>query len=119
MRFLKGLGLFLCSLASVRSPAGDNKLGIHEVSHVKFDSVVHVGNAVLPAGEYIVGTPWKGKNMSWSSRTSTRKILQGEMHAGSAGQEGGHDEELYQLNAGNERVLQELVFRGDTAKHVF
>ncbi len=26
---------------------------------------------------------------------------------------------IYQLNAVNERVLQELVLRGDTAKHVF
>ena len=26
---------------------------------------------------------------------------------------------IYQSNAGNERVLQELVFRGDTSKHVF
>ena len=26
---------------------------------------------------------------------------------------------VYQTNAANERVLQELVFAGDTAKHVF
>lgn len=26
---------------------------------------------------------------------------------------------VYQLNAANERVLPELVFAGDTAKHVF
>jgi hypothetical protein len=29
------------------------------------------------------------------------------------------DQTIYQLNASNERVLQELVFRGDSAKHVF
>jgi hypothetical protein len=26
---------------------------------------------------------------------------------------------VYEVNAANERVLRELVFRGDTAKHVF
>jgi hypothetical protein len=29
------------------------------------------------------------------------------------------DRKIYQMNAGNEKVLQELVFRGDMAKHVF
>jgi hypothetical protein len=28
-------------------------------------------------------------------------------------------ETIYAVNASNERVLQELTFRGDTAKHVF
>ena len=29
------------------------------------------------------------------------------------------DQAIYQLTAGNERILEELVFQGDTAKHVF
>jgi hypothetical protein len=29
------------------------------------------------------------------------------------------DQRIYVLNAANERVLQELVFKGDHAKHVF
>ena len=41
------------------------------------------------------------------------------MHAGSARDEGDHNEGIYKVDAGNERVLQELVFRGDTSKHVF
>jgi len=28
-------------------------------------------------------------------------------------------ETIFRLNASNERVLQEFVFKGDTAKHVF
>ena len=28
-------------------------------------------------------------------------------------------QQIFALNAANERVLHELVFRGDTAKHVF
>ncbi len=30
-----------------------------------------------------------------------------------------HNEEIYKVDGNNERVLQELVFRGDTSKHVF
>ena len=29
------------------------------------------------------------------------------------------DQKIYVLNAANERVLQELVFKGDRAKHMF
>jgi hypothetical protein len=29
------------------------------------------------------------------------------------------DQRIYTLNAANERVLHELIFKGDTAKHVF
>ena len=29
------------------------------------------------------------------------------------------DQKIFFLNAANERVLQEMVFKGDSAKHVF
>lgn len=41
------------------------------------------------------------------------------MHAGRAPKEAEKDQTVYQVNANKELVLQELEFRGDTAKHVF
>jgi hypothetical protein len=35
------------------------------------------------------------------------------------GSKAGQTQSSFVTNAANERVLQELVFRGDTAKHVF
>jgi hypothetical protein len=35
------------------------------------------------------------------------------------GKKADHNEEIYQVDASNQRVLQELVFSGDTSKHVF
>jgi hypothetical protein len=34
-------------------------------------------------------------------------------------QKADHNQTVYSLDANNVRTLQELVFRGDTAKHVF
>jgi hypothetical protein len=41
------------------------------------------------------------------------------MLTGCVRKESGKDQTIYLLNAANERVLQELIFRGDKAKHVF
>jgi hypothetical protein len=46
--------------------------------------------------------------------------VKGEMYVGSAAKKGGQKfEEVYHLTAGNERILPELIFHGDSAQHVF
>lgn len=119
MRFVKLLGVLFFALTVV-AMAAENKLGIRDVNHVKFDSTIRIGTAVLPAGEYTV-----------------RHTMQGEEHLMVFSRQGSKDEfkvkctlvplekkaqqthTVYSVNAANERVLQEMVFRGDTAKHVF
>ncbi len=119
MRILKTLFIALLAISTI-AVAKDNKLGIHEVSHIRFETQVRVGTIVLPAGEYVV-----------------RHTMQGEDHIMIFKREGGGDEikvkcmlvalpknapqtqAIYQISASNERTLQELVFKGDSAKHVF
>lgn len=118
MRLLRFLGLLLC-VCSVLAVAADNNLGIKEVNRVKFDNPVRIGSANLPAGEYTV-----------------RHTMQGEEHVMVFQRQIGKDEfkvkctlvpleqkalqtqTVYEI-AGNERIVQEMVFRGDKAKHVF
>lgn len=118
MRVLRFLGLLVC-VCSVMAVAADNNLGIKETNRVKFDNPVRIGTANLPAGEYVV-----------------RHTMQGEEHVMVFQRQNGKDEfkvkctlvpltqkapqtqTVYEI-AGNDRIVQEMVFRGDKAKHVF
>ena len=118
MRLLRFLGLVICA-CSVMAVAADNNLGIKEVNRVKFETAVRIGTANLPAGEYVV-----------------RHTMQGDEHVMVFHRQTGNDEfkvkctlvplaekaqqtqTVYEV-AGNERIVQEMVFRGDKAKHVF
>lgn len=61
MRFLKIVGLVACVLVAM-AMAGENKLGIRDVNRVTFDAAVHIGSAVLPAGEYVVRHTMEGQD---------------------------------------------------------
>ena len=121
MRLLKVLGLFLCALALCSiATAGVNKMGIHDVSRVTFSSAVRVGTALLPAGEYIVRHTMEGQDhVMVFQNVEGKEVAKVKCTLVPLAKKADKSEELYQLNAGNERVLQELVFRGDTSKHVF
>lgn len=121
MRFLRVLGIFVFVLA-VFSIAGakENKLGIHEVSSVTFDSPVRIGASLLPAGRYVIRHTMEGEEHVMVFQRDHQKdqfrvkcTLVGLPHKAI------RDEVSYKVNAENERVLQELVFSGDSSKHVF
>jgi hypothetical protein len=119
MRFLKGLGILLLMLGAI-AVAKDNKLGIHEVSQVKFDTAVHVGNAVLPAGEYTIRHTMAGEeHVMVFKRNGAKEEFKVKCTLVALEKRAPRDEAMYHVDASNGKVLQELVFAGDTAKHVF
>ncbi len=121
MHFCKMVGIFLslCALCTLAA-AGENKLGIHDVSQVSFDAPVHVGSAVLPAGEYQVRHTMEGQDhIMVFQRLRQKEQVKVKCMLVALPHKAERDEASFQLNAGNERVLRELVFRGDTSKHVF
>jgi hypothetical protein len=121
MHFWKMVGIFLslCALCTFAA-AGENKMGIHDVSRVKFDVPVHVGSAVLPAGEYEVRHTMEGQDhIMVFQRLHQKEQFKVKCTLVALPRKAARDEASYQLKAGDERVLQELVFRGDTSKHVF
>jgi hypothetical protein len=126
MRFLKVLGMLVCALALVSmlvsSAAGeDKKLGIREVSRVTFVAPMRVGTALLPAGDYLVRHTMEGQKhiMVFQPVRGNGPEAKVKCALVPLAQKAAQTQTIYVLNAANERVLQELIIRGDTAKHVF
>ena len=121
MRFVKGLGMLLCLfvLGSVALGAA-NKMGIREVRNISFDTPIRVGATLLPAGEYVVRHTMQGEeHIMVFERASSQEEFKVKCTLVRLTQKADQDRKIYQLNTTNEKVLQELVFRGDMAKHVF
>jgi hypothetical protein len=121
MRFLKYFGLLICVL-SVMAMASDNKLGIREVRRVTFHTTVHIGSNVLQPGEYVVRHAMDGEDhMMTFERVNAKgkEVVKVKCTLVPLSQKADQDQSVFQTTASNERVLQELVFAGDTAKHVF
>jgi hypothetical protein len=120
MRFLRIVGVFVL-LISVSAIASDNKLGIREVSHVKFDAPTRIGAVVLPAGEYTIRHSMEGQEhvMAFQGSNNNKDVFKVKCTLVQLPRKADQDQSIFELKAGSERVLHELVFRGDTAKHVF
>jgi len=122
MRSLKVLGIFLCvvALASIAT-ASENSMGIHDVAQVTFVAPMRVGTALLPAGDYLVRHTMEGQEhvMVFQPVRGKTPEVKVKCTLVQLGKKADQTRTVYELNASNERVLQELVFRGDTAKHVF
>lgn len=121
MRSLKVLGMLLCVLAlGSIVMAGPNTMGIREVRHVTFAEPVRVGTAVLPAGEYVVRHTMEGQDhVMVFQRVHSKDEFKVKCTLVPLAQKADTNETIYQANAANEKVLQQLVFKGDSAKHVF
>lgn len=119
MRFVKLLSVLFFALTVV-AMGGENKLGIRDVNHVKFEAAVRVGSAVLPAGEYVVRHTMQGEEHVMVFRNEqTKSEFKVKCTLVPLTQKAEQTQTVYTVNADKDRVLQEMVFRGDRAKHVF
>jgi len=122
MRSLKILGMLLCVLAlvSLAAAAGEN-LGIRDTYRITFVAPVHVGTDVLPAGDYKIRHTMEGQEhiMVFQHVVGKSAEVKVKCTLVPLAEKAQKDQTVYMLNAANERVLEELVFRGDKAKHVF
>ena len=121
MRSLKLLAVFVCVLVLGCVAVAGKNLGIRDVSRVTFVAPIRVGTAVLPAGDYLVRHTMDGENHVMVFESVKTKTVEAKVRCKLVplAEKASQSETVYQMNAANERVLQELVFRGDTAKHVF
>ncbi len=119
MRSLKMLGILLVLLSAI-AMASQNKLGIHDVSHVKFDTPVRIGSTVLPAGNYVVRHTMEGEEHVMAFELVNHKdVFKVKCTLVPLTHKAPADQTVYETTSSNERILHELVFSGDTAKHVF
>jgi hypothetical protein len=122
MRFLKVFGILLCVLALIcLAAAGDKNLGIRDSYRIRFAAPIRVGATVLPAGDYTIRHTMEGQEhiMVFQLVGGKGPEVKAKCTLVPLAQKADHDRTIYQLNAANERILQELVFRGDTARHLF
>ena len=110
--------IFLLSLFAV---AGQNSTALADTYRVSFTDNIRVADTVLPKGDYEIRHVMEGQNhimvfhqLKSKSPAEVRAKCTLVPLTGKATE----DQKIYTLNAG-ERVLNELIFKGDTVKHVF
>jgi hypothetical protein len=117
-----GTLILMCVVMLGALVAAENQMGIKDLYQVSFSQQVRVADTLLPKGNYEIRHVMEGSNHIMVFRQlGTKKPV--EVRAKCTlvplGAKATKDEKDYTLNAANELVLQELVFRGDRAKHVF
>jgi hypothetical protein len=102
--------------------AGQNQMGVSDLYRVNFSEKVVVADTVLPSGNYEIRHVMEGANhIMVFHQTGVKNPV--EVRAKCTlvplAKKAADSQKIYELNAANQRVLHELIFKGDTAKHVF
>jgi hypothetical protein len=95
---------------------------VADTQRVSFHSPIHAGEALLPAGNYEVKHVMEGQNHIMVFRQlGVRKPFEARIKCNLVPLKAKAEQtqKVYVLNAANEPVLQELIFKGDSAAHVF
>jgi hypothetical protein len=102
--------------------AQQNKLGVADKYKVAFLNPIQVGNVLLPKGDYQIVHTMEGDThiMVFTQQGVTNPVeIRAKCSLEPLQEKATQDKTVYAFNANNERVLRELIFKGETAKHVF
>jgi hypothetical protein len=111
----------LIGLLSLSAVAGQD-MGVANVYKVSFAEKVIVAGSVLPSGDYEIRHVMEGSDHIMVFRQlGVRKgvELRAKCTLVPLPEKAADTQKVFELNAANERVLHELIFKGDRAKHVF
>ena len=119
---LTGILILICVFMLGAVASAENQLGIADKYQVSLSEQTRVADTLLPKGNYEVRHVMEGSNhIMVFHQLGTKKPL--EVRAKCLlvplDAKAGSSQQIFAVNAANERVLQELVFKGDRAKHVF
>jgi len=117
-----GILILICVFMLGVVAVAENQLGIADTYRVNFSEKVRVADTLLPKGDYEIRHVMQGNDHIMVFRQlGTKKPV--EVRAKCTlvplSAKANDDQKIYVMNAANERVLQELIFKGDRAKHVF
>jgi len=120
LRVLTVLAICVLGLMATLS-AEANKYGVADKYQIKFENPIRVGGTLLPAGNYTILHTMEGTDHIMVFRGEGKKAV--EVKAKCAlvplTEKASLTQKIFVVNNANERELRELIFRGDTAKHVF
>jgi hypothetical protein len=116
----------VCALGlTVLASAGNkdkNTMGVADVQKITFTGTVRIGDAVLPQGQYEVRHVMEGENhimVFHQVGNSKAQDVRVKCSLQPLAQKADQTQKIYTVNSANEQVLQSIIFRGDSAKHVF
>jgi len=117
-----GILILICVFMLGAVSAAENQMGIQDSYKVNFSEQFRVADTLLPKGDYQIRHVMEGADhIMVFTQLSTKKPV--EVRAKCTlvplAEKADKSEKTFILNAANERVLQELVFKGDRARHVF
>jgi hypothetical protein len=99
--------------------AASNTMGVAEKQTITFSAPTLVGGTLLPAGDYKVTHQMNGQThvmiFKQIKGTAEAKVNCNLVPLKAKAEQ---TQQTYTTNAKNERVLQEMTFAGDKAKHV-
>jgi hypothetical protein len=102
--------------------AAPNSMGIADTYRVSFADKVRVADALLPQGDYEIRHVMEGQDhimVFRQLRTKKPAEVRAKCTLVPLSDKAERDQKIYEVNAANELVLHELIFKGDRAKHVF
>jgi len=117
-----GLIVLICAFMSTLAVAGQNSMGISDTYRVSFAQPVRIADTVLPEGNYEIRHVMEGDNhIMVFHQLGVKKPaeVRAKCTLVPLSEKAKDSQKLYVQNAKNEWVLQELIFKGDRAKHVF
>lgn len=121
-RKLAGILIVMCIFILGAVSAAENKVAIPDTYQVKFSENVQVADTLLPKGNYEIRHVMEGSNHIMVFRqlgTKKPAEVRAKCTLVPLGAKATESQTIYVLNAANQRVLQELVFKGEDARHVF
>jgi len=121
-RMFAGMVIVMCIFILGAVAAAENKLAIAHTYQVKFSEDVRVADTLLPKGNYEIRHVMEGSDHIMVFRqlgTKKPAEVRAKCTLVPLSAKASESQTIYVLNAANQRVLQELVFKGEDAKHVF
>lgn len=121
MKLLAVLAVFVLG-ACVLASAAPNKFGVADMHKVTFTDPIKVGDMVLPQGEYTVQHTMEGEThiMVFSQlHTKAPATVRVKCQIVPLESKASASQVIYVSDSAQKRVLQELIFAGEKAKHVF
>jgi hypothetical protein len=117
-----GMVIVMCIFILGAVAAAENKLPIADTYQVNFSEKVRVADTLLPQGKYEIRHVMEGSDHIMVFRqlgTKKPAEVRAKCTLVPLTAKASESQTIYVLNAANQRVLQELVFKGEDAKHVF
>jgi hypothetical protein len=102
--------------------AGQNQFGVADVYKVNFAEKTIVADTQLPSGNYEIRHVMEGSDhiMVFKQVGVKNPVeVRAKCTLVPLADKAADNQKIYELNAANVRVLHELIFKGDRAKHVF